>query len=72
MTIDERIDALTHSVELLAQIHTDNEKRAANNEKRMLRNFARTNRYITQLALLVFDHEQRLRSIEDTDGENNG
>jgi hypothetical protein len=65
MTIDERIDALTHSVELLAQIHIDN-------ERRMARNFARTNRYITQLALLVFDHEQRLRSIEDKDGENNG
>jgi hypothetical protein len=28
-TIDERIEALTHSVELLASLHGDNEKRLA-------------------------------------------
>ena len=37
MTLDERIQALTESVELLASIHKDNEARAAENESRAAR-----------------------------------
>ena len=61
-TIDERIDALTHSVELIARFHMDV-------EKQMAKHSARTNSYIRRLALLIFDHEQRLRSIEDKEPE---
>ena len=57
-TIDERLDALTHSVELIARFHMDVEKQ-----------IAKTNWYIRRLALLMFDHEQRLRSIEDKEPE---
>lgn len=35
MTIDERIEALTHSVELLSLMHTDNERQYAEMFKRM-------------------------------------
>ena len=37
MNIDERIEALTQSVELLASIHADNEKRHADTQKRLAR-----------------------------------
>jgi len=35
MTIDERIEALTQSVELLASIHKDNEARAEERDARL-------------------------------------
>jgi len=35
MNIDERLAALAETVELLAAFHRDNEKRAAENEKRL-------------------------------------
>jgi chromosome segregation ATPase len=35
MTIDERIEALTQTVELLASFHADSEKRREADEKRM-------------------------------------
>jgi len=37
MSIDERIEALTQSVELLAAIHKDNEARAAIRDERLVR-----------------------------------
>lgn len=37
MNIDERIEALTQSVELLASIHKDNEARAAERDARLAR-----------------------------------
>lgn len=43
MNIDERLDALTHSVELLAAIHKDNE-----------REMKRLGKYIRSVSQLVF------------------
>lgn len=37
MTIDERIEALTQSVELLASIHKDNEQKQALMDARLIR-----------------------------------
>jgi hypothetical protein len=37
MTIDERIERLTQSVELLASIHKDNEARAEKRDQRLAR-----------------------------------
>ena len=37
MNIDERLGALTHSVELLAAMHTDGEKRHQDAENRLRR-----------------------------------
>jgi hypothetical protein len=53
MNIDERLEALTHSVELIAQMQIKTEK-----EIRTLGRFVRT---------IVLDHESRLLALEKTD-----
>jgi hypothetical protein len=53
MNIDERLDALTHSVELLAGMQPTNEKQ-----------IKRLGKYIRSISQLVLDHETRLRSAE--------
>ncbi len=55
MTIDERLEALTHSVELIAQMQIKTEK-----EIRQLGRYVR---------VIVLDHEARLLELEKTDGE---
>ena len=54
MTIDERIEALTQSVELLASFHKDNEQR-----------MARMMDAITRLANIAVNHEERIEDLED-------
>lgn len=58
MTIDERLDALTHSVELLASMHKDTEKQ-----------IKRLGKYIRSIGVMVLDHEARLRSVEGHDDD---
>ena len=55
MTIDERLESLTQSVELIAQMQIKTEK-----EIRTLGRFVRT---------IVLDHESRLLALEKDDGE---
>lgn len=58
MTIDERLEALTHSVELLAQMQIKTEK-----EIRRLGKYVR---------MIVLDHEARLIALEgNEDDEDN-
>jgi hypothetical protein len=57
MTIDERLEALTHSVELLAVMHKDLEQQTA-------QRFAETLEFINQLARVAAAHEQRLDNLE--------
>jgi hypothetical protein len=54
MTIDERLEALTHSVELIAQMQVKTEK-----EIRTLGRFVRT---------IVLDHKARLLALEKDEG----
>jgi hypothetical protein len=56
MNIDERLEALTHSVELLAGLHRDNEKQ-----------MKRLGKYIRSVSQLVLDHETRIRALEGND-----
>ena len=58
MTIDERLEALTHTVELLAQMHHDNEK--ANAEK-----FGALMDTMNRLGRIIEMHEHRLDSHDD-------
>jgi hypothetical protein len=58
MNIDERLEALTRSVELLAPLHKDNEKQ-----------MRRLGKYIRSVSQLVLDHEARLRSLEGDESE---
>ena len=56
--LDERLEALTHSVELLAAIHKDNE-----------REMKRLGKYVRSVTQIVLDHEIRIRSLEGDEGE---
>jgi hypothetical protein len=58
MDIDQRLEALTHSMELLASLHKDNEKQ-----------MNRLGKYIRSVSQMVLDHETRLRAVEGDDGE---
>lgn len=58
MTIDERIEALTHSVELLSQMHQDNEKRYASY-------FGTIAEAIRRLTDIAADHEGRISDLEN-------
>jgi hypothetical protein len=75
MTIDERLEALTHSVELLAQMHADNERkyerRFQDNERKYERRFERIESLIERvvtvqesLGAIARDHEDRLKGLE--------
>jgi len=57
MTIDERIEALTQSVELIASLHKDLEEQTA-------ARFADTVQFINRLAHIAEAHEERLDRIE--------
>lgn len=64
MNIDERLEALTHSVELIAQMQIKSEESQLKTEKeiRKLGRFVRA---------IVLDHEARLLALEknDEDGD---
>ena len=64
MTIDERIEALTQSVELLAQMHRDNERKY---EERFARLEGLTERIVNvreTVAHILDDHDGPLRRLE--------
>ena len=58
MTIDERIEALTQSVELLSRMHQDN-------EKRYNRMFEQLISMTDRLIRIAEDHDDRLRRLEN-------
>jgi hypothetical protein len=68
MTLDERIEALTQSVELLSQMHQDNEKRY----DRMFERLVDMNSILIdmdrRLIDIAGDHEDRIRRLEDDGG----
>jgi hypothetical protein len=72
MTLDERLEALTQSVELIAATQTDNERRTrmgfetltslhADNERRM----GQLMETMNHLGRIVENHEQRIEHLED-------
>jgi len=58
MDIDQRLEALTHSMGQLAWLHKDTEKQ-----------MKRVGKYIRSVSQMVLDHETRLRAVEGDDGE---
>jgi transcription termination factor NusB len=76
MNIDERLEALTHSVELLAAMHKDNEARAQQwmqaTDKRIQadeKQMRRLGKYTRAVLHMVLDHETRLRAVEGDEEE---
>ena len=56
--IDQRLEALTHSVELIASMQKQTEKE-----------IRRLGKYIRSVAQLVLDHEARIRTIEGNESD---
>ncbi len=65
MNIDERIEALTQSVELLSHMHLDNEKRYLANEKRNVEFFRVVSESLQTLTRIAEVHDARIRKLED-------
>jgi hypothetical protein len=57
MTIDQRIEALTRSLELLAGLHRDLEQATA-------RNFERLTTSMERLTTVAIAHEERIERLE--------
>jgi hypothetical protein len=69
MNLDERIEALVQSVELLAAMHKDNEKRYEERFAKTDGQIRRLGKYVHTIAGLVLDHDARLRPLEGEDDE---
>lgn len=65
MNIDERIGALTHSVQLLAQMHIDNEKAQAERSKKLDSQLSRMITAISKLADIANNHEDCTGDLEN-------
>ena len=65
MTIDERLEALAQSLELLASLHKDLEKQTADGFAETRAQFAETRQFINQLAHIAEAHGQRLDRLEE-------
>ena len=61
MNIDERLEALTHSVELLAGMQTESEKRLARLQELVIQ----IAEGMARLASTAENHEQRIGDLED-------
>jgi len=67
MNIDERLEALTHSVELLASMQRDTESRIgqlAKNHKRLEQLATEIAEGTARLLRIVESHEQRISDLE--------
>jgi hypothetical protein len=60
MNIDERLEALTHTVELLAGMQVDTEKRLARLEESM----TTVADGMAQLTRIVLNHHERIEKLE--------
>jgi hypothetical protein len=61
VTIDERLEALTQTVEIIAGMQRDNERRFAETDRRM----AQVLEAITQLGRIAESHDHGLDNLED-------
>ena len=61
MNIDERLEALTQTVEIIAAMQKDNERRFAETDKRL----GQVLQAITQLGNIAESHDHRLDNLEN-------
>jgi hypothetical protein len=67
-TIDERLDGITQTLEIIAAMQRDNERRFAENEKRFAEiaaNQQRDGEHIHALVRIAELHHERLTNLED-------
>ena len=65
MNIDQRIEALTQSVELLSHLHQDNEKRYTAQFGQITESIGRLTGIAETLATIATMHDQRLTDLEN-------
>ena len=65
MDIDQRIEALTQSVELMAQMHQDNEKKYEERFAWYDQMLQRHEGLFERLVAIAENHERRIRDPED-------
>ena len=68
MDIDQRLEALAQSLELLASLHKDSEKRMDRLAEQMVESGKRLDRLtdiVAPIALLVFEHQSRIKRLEN-------
>ena len=71
MNIDQRLEALAHSVELIAEMQIKTEEQMARTHLELER-LSRENRATRRLfASILADHETRIQSLEDDEPEPN-
>ena len=64
MTLDERLGALTHSVELLAQMHQNNGRKYEERFNKYEERFGKILDAIEKLAQIAESHERRLNHLD--------
>ncbi|MBV8629899.1 MAG: hypothetical protein JOZ83_03180 [Silvibacterium sp.] len=67
-TFEERLDAVARNLELTAQFQQSTEKIVnllAEDQVKSEKRIARLEKVMQQIAVLVKDHEERLRDLED-------
>ena len=67
-TFEERLDAVARNLELTAQFQQNTEKIVnllAEDQVKSEKRIARLEKVMQQIAVLVKDHEERLRDLED-------
>jgi hypothetical protein len=68
VTIDERLEALTETVGIIAAMQKDNERRFAETDRRMAetdRRLGQVLQAITQLGNIAESHDHRLDNLEN-------
>ncbi len=68
MDIDQRLEALAQSLELLASFQKDSEKRMDKLAEQMIESGKRLDRLtdiVAPIALLVLEHQSRIKGLED-------
>ena len=68
MNSDERIDALTQSLELLSRMHQDSEVRFQGYFDHMTTLISRLTGVSESLAIIARDHETRINGLENRNG----
>lgn len=66
-TIEERLEAITHNLELVSQMQLRTEQVVnvlAEDQAKTERAMERTERVLARIASLVRDHEERLQDLE--------
>jgi hypothetical protein len=63
-TIDERIEAVVQTLELLAAMQRDHEKHLAESDERFDKRFARWDQRFEKLLTIAESHERRIQDLE--------